>query len=204
MLALVGCPFGTGRIELSQVQSSRPTGASACHDPLHPPTNRWIRAQRTNAIANMAFLDWAENAKIRDSDPVEYLPVMVQGIPADRLARQVKLHALPIGWEQLEYQQFLEKRRLLIARVIRDAFASLSSKGNSAPATTSDLIASGEGQTVEFKSTARLNLHTQQADPKMEHHQEYAHVLWVGAVSLRVEGSSEFAVAVTRRNGPRR
>ncbi len=45
MLALVGCPFGTGRIELSQVQSSRPTGASACHDPLHPPTNRWIRAE---------------------------------------------------------------------------------------------------------------------------------------------------------------
>ena len=125
--------------------------------------------QKTNAIANMAFLDWSENAKIRDSDPAEYLPVMAAGIPADRLARQVKLHALPIGWEQLEYQDFLEKRRLLIARVIRDAFGSLSKKGSAPPATPSDLIASGEGQTVEFKSTARLNLHTQAADPKLEH-----------------------------------
>jgi len=53
MLALVGCPFGTGRIELSQVQSSRPTGASACHDPLHPPTNRWIRAQVIVAIIDL-------------------------------------------------------------------------------------------------------------------------------------------------------
>jgi len=45
MLAFVGCPFGAGRIELSQVQSSRPTGAFACHDPPNAPTNRWIRAQ---------------------------------------------------------------------------------------------------------------------------------------------------------------
>lgn len=45
MLALVGCPFATGRIELSQVQSSRPTGAFARHDPLLHPNRRRIRAE---------------------------------------------------------------------------------------------------------------------------------------------------------------
>lgn len=125
--------------------------------------------QKTNAIANMAFLDWAENSKISDSAPAEYLPVMVAGLPADRLARQVRLHALPVGWEQLDYTEFLEKRRLLIARVIRDGFASLANTQAPKSASNADLIASGEGQTVEFKSTARVNLHTQQADPKIEH-----------------------------------
>jgi predicted HTH transcriptional regulator len=32
-----------------------------------------------------------------------------------------------------------------------------------------ELIKSGEGQTVEFKSTARVNVHTGQADPRLEH-----------------------------------
>ena len=32
-----------------------------------------------------------------------------------------------------------------------------------------DLLAAGESQTVEYKSTARWNLHTSQADKKMEH-----------------------------------
>jgi predicted HTH transcriptional regulator len=32
-----------------------------------------------------------------------------------------------------------------------------------------DLIEAGESQTVEFKSTARWNLHIGQADPKLEH-----------------------------------
>jgi len=40
-----------------------------------------------------------------------------------------------------------------------------------APASTStqDLIGAGESQTIEFKSTARINLHTQERDSRMEH-----------------------------------
>lgn len=46
MLALVECRFGRHGSDPTQVQSSRPTWAFACHDPQHPPTNRWIRAER--------------------------------------------------------------------------------------------------------------------------------------------------------------
>ena len=35
-------------------------------------------------------------------------------------------HALPQGWESMDYPQFLAERRKLIAQVIRDAYASLS------------------------------------------------------------------------------
>lgn len=124
--------------------------------------------RQTNAIANMAFLDWAENAKISDQSPSAYWPVMTAGLPGDRLRRQSYLHALPVGWEQLDYSSFLEKRRSLIAEVVRDGFVSLQSNHQSTDLTPAELIESGEGQTVEFKSTARWNLHTAQPDPKLE------------------------------------
>jgi len=126
--------------------------------------------RQVNAIANMAFLDWTENGEISDTPPVEYWPVMRERLPEDRLKRQVHLHALPVGWEQLDYSAFLERRRQLIARVVREGFSTLwTGKSTHQEATTEDIIVAGESQTTEFKSTARWNLHTQQPDPKLEH-----------------------------------
>ena len=123
-----------------------------------------------NAIANMAFLDWAENSSISANAPQDYWPVMAAQIPADRLKRQVHLHALPVGWEQLDYPTFLERRRAMIAKVVREGFATLWRSAHvPKEATIEDVIAAGESQTTEFKSTARWNLHTLQPDPKLEH-----------------------------------
>ena len=127
--------------------------------------------RQVNAIANMAFLDWSENATISAEDPLEYWPGMTTGMDADRLRRQCYWHALPVGWEQLGYPTFLERRRDLIAQVVRDGFNRLwdEDPGDEGLSAASDLIAVGESQTVEYKSTARWNLHTEQADKKLEH-----------------------------------
>jgi len=126
---------------------------------------------RVNAIANMAFLDWPENATISADDPAKYWPSLTSAMDAERVKRQAYWHALPIGWEQLDYAEFLERRRTLIARVVRDGFNQLWEDQTSARAvsTLPDLIELGESQTLEFKSTARWNIHTGQADKKMEH-----------------------------------
>ncbi|MCV7042826.1 hypothetical protein BST36_25730 [Mycolicibacterium moriokaense] len=125
--------------------------------------------RQINAIANMAFLDWAENASISSAAPHEYWQVMSSQINPDRLKRQVHHHALPIGWEQLDYTTFLERRRVLIAKVVREGFSTLwGSVEVPHNATIEDVIEAGESQTTEFKSTARWNLHTAQADSKME------------------------------------
>lgn len=126
--------------------------------------------RQVNAIANMAFLDWAENASISDKGPSEYWSTMAATVSADRLKRQVYLHALPVGWEQLDYPTFLDRRRSMIAKVVREGFATLWGAEQAPPdATIEDVIAAGESQTTEFKSTARWNLHTQQPDSKIEH-----------------------------------
>ncbi len=127
--------------------------------------------RQVNAIANMAYLDWPENAAISADDPLEYWPEMTRRIDPERLRRQAYWHALPPGWEQLDYPTFLERRRERIAVVVRDGFNSMWDD-QQAPEPSSeidDLLGVGESQTVEYKSTARLNLHTGKADKKMEH-----------------------------------
>ena len=125
---------------------------------------------RVNAIANMAFVDWSENDEIRDKGPLEYWPVMTAEIPAEAIKQQAAWHALPVGWEQMEYEAFLDRRRALMAQVIRQGFETLCGTGGvpheSSPA---EIVSLGESQFVEFKSTARVNLHTGKVDRKIEH-----------------------------------
>jgi hypothetical protein len=124
--------------------------------------------RQINAIANMAFLDWPENLKINATAPHEYWAKMTEIIDRETLAKQIYWHALPVGWEQLDYTVFLERRRQLIARVVRDAFNTLAGERKKyVPITVKDLIAAGESQTTEFKSSARWNVHTGQNDPKL-------------------------------------
>ena len=118
--------------------------------------------RQVNAIANMAFLDWPDNASIGADDPLTYWPIMTERMDAARLRRQVYWHALPVGWEQLDYTTFLERRRQLIARVTQDGFTRLwDQKQPPHQASISDLVAAGESQTLEFKSSARWNVRVQ-------------------------------------------
>jgi hypothetical protein len=100
---------------------------------------------------------------------------MCARLGGERLKQHCYWHALPVGWEQLGYDEFLEKRRRLIARVVRDAFQTLypasgSEAARVAAATrTHELIAAGESLNVEFKSSARWSYKGRVHDPKLEH-----------------------------------
>lgn len=126
---------------------------------------------KVNAIANMAFVDWPENLKIGADDPATYWPAMTESLSSERLARQKELHALPQGWEQLDYDTFLERRRNRIAQVVKQGFETLW--GSEEPARTATTVAGlaglDESHTLEFKSTARWNLKADRPDKKMEH-----------------------------------
>lgn len=126
--------------------------------------------KQTNAIANMAFVDWSDNAKISDTAPLEYWPVMTAQLAPGQLERQKHLHALPIGWEQLDYDEFLAKRRPLISAVIREGFQQLSEGRNTEVPDfdVEQLIASGESQRLEFKSSTKVAVTTGEADPRLE------------------------------------
>lgn len=127
--------------------------------------------RQVNAIANMAYLDWPDNVAISKVPPVAYWPELIEGQDPDWLEKQMYWHALPVGWEQLDYSTFLERRRTLLAHVVRDGFKTLwDDRKAAAPAeSAADLLDVGESQTVEFKSTARWNLRAERVDKKIEH-----------------------------------
>jgi hypothetical protein len=74
-----------------------------------------------NQIANFALVEWPDNIAISDDPPSEYF-----GKLAHRLSDEDRYwHALPDGWENMPYEEFLPARRKLMARVIRDGFSRL-------------------------------------------------------------------------------
>jgi hypothetical protein len=86
-----------------------------------------ITGQReTNQIANYALVEWSDNIGISDSSPSSYFPKYAARFSADDLERMCYWHALPTGWEEMEYRDFLEARRKAVAQVIRDGFSVLA------------------------------------------------------------------------------
>lgn len=125
----------------------------------------------TNQIANYALIEWNDNVAISDTPPSDYLPKYWSRLKPKEQADQAYWHALPEDWEQMEYQDFLNARRSGIAKVIADGFNRLT-HGEVVEAeqdTYAARIERGEGMQVEFKSTLRVNLHSGEKDPRMEH-----------------------------------
>jgi len=126
----------------------------------------------TNQIANYAIVEWGDNARISDQPPATYLPKLKARFGSDELFRMYHWHALPENWEHLEYRDFLEQRRELIAQVIAEGYRTLTTEPETEAVAEefdiSQLVLSGESEAVEFKSTLRTNLHTGNKDPRME------------------------------------
>ena len=124
-----------------------------------------------NQIANYAYVEWKDNAAIADKAPVEYLPEQQRGFTPYQLVQMYRLHALPMGWEEMDYRKFLAARRELMAQLIREGYGKLTQGAPVGPPPLDlvEVMGGGESDSVEFKSTLRVNLHTLERDSRMEH-----------------------------------
>ena len=105
--------------------------------------------KRVNQIANFALVDWVENIAISDLAPSAYWPAQVEakGLEGVRLRDAMYWHALPDGWTQMSYEDFLVARRKLMASVVRDALARLTEPSyEPAPSPPPTLAATAEEQ----------------------------------------------------------
>lgn len=88
-----------------------------------------IKDQRlVNQTANYALVEWSDNIKISNKSPETYVPQMEKRFSPKELREMYEWHALPDQWYKLDYQTFLDKRRRLIAQVIRRGFSILKGK----------------------------------------------------------------------------
>jgi len=80
-----------------------------------------------NQIANYALVEWSDNIEISDKHPSEYLQQYVNRFSEEEVEAMYWNHALPQGWENMEYHDFLLARRKLIANVIKEAYKKICS-----------------------------------------------------------------------------
>lgn len=125
----------------------------------------------TNQVANFALIEWGDNVGISDQPPAAYVPKLETRFSDAELKRMYYWHALPDGWKDMSYQEFLVRRRELIARTIADGYATLAPKAKpkalETEARVEALVEAGESPEVEFKGTLRTNLHSKTQDERV-------------------------------------
>lgn len=98
----------------------------------HLATLHGVSGQKLNSIANRpanaAWVDWIENTDISNAPPADYWQAHAARLDPEQLAEQMRVHALPDGWHEMEYDKFLDARRPLMADVIHDAYQRLKSR----------------------------------------------------------------------------
>lgn len=126
----------------------------------------------TNQIANYAIVEWNDNSAISDKAPKEYVPQLEARFSQPEITKMYYWHGLPDNWVEMEYKEFLMRRRERIAQIIAEAYHKLKSdlkqENEISHHSIADIIAQGETGAVEFKSTLRTNLHTGSPDPRIE------------------------------------
>lgn len=78
-----------------------------------------------NQMANYAYIDWKDNQEILDEAPSVYYPVICKGRTAEEICLMEEENALPHGWEKMQYEEFLEERRKLMAKKVQQAVTVL-------------------------------------------------------------------------------
>ena len=78
-----------------------------------------------NQIANFTYLDYNTNIDISDTPPAEYVTRYRQKLGEENYRKTCAENALPIDFEKMSYPEFLEKRRKLMANIVRQAYKKL-------------------------------------------------------------------------------
>ena len=78
-----------------------------------------------NQIANFTYLDYQTNIDISDAPPMEYVERYRNKLGEEAFKLACEQNALPENFENMLYQEFLDKRRLLMAQIVKKAYMKL-------------------------------------------------------------------------------
>lgn len=78
-----------------------------------------------NQIANFTYLDYQTNIDIGDKPPFEYVDEYRQKLGEDAYLKTCSDNALPVNFEKMEYLDFINERRKLMANIIKKAYQEL-------------------------------------------------------------------------------
>jgi len=112
-----------------------------------------VHVQRVNEIANIAYLTSVGNKQVSNKPPAEYLPEVLKSYP--NALKEQSVPELPALWHLDRYEDFLARRRQMLADAMNAYLDGLLAEEQPAEVSIEDYIAAGEGETVEFKGSLR-------------------------------------------------
>jgi len=130
-------------------------------------SNNRADVARANEIANLAFLTKETNLKSSDNLPSIYLPRVLEKYPSALRAQFVPED--PRLWEIHNFDAFVEGRRRLIAHAISEFMEDLLKEDTKiGDKNIADIIAEGESNRIEFKSSLRWDYKSSQVNKALE------------------------------------
>lgn len=114
---------------LSQLLLTGSSGSKKALDKHHLFPDNYLKAkgylsQRSNR-GNFTLVDYQNNIYISDDAPNEYVRRYRAALGEDEYRRNCEEHALPVGFEDLDYEEFLGKRRQLMGELVKGAYERL-------------------------------------------------------------------------------
>jgi hypothetical protein len=120
-----------------------------------------------NEIANRAFLTPSTNRQLGDDLPEEYLPEIIEDHPKALQSQFIPNN--PELWKLDNYEDFLAKRREILADAINDYMEDLvvGDTGGGDKESVEELIQKGEDARIEFKETLLYDVYREQANTEL-------------------------------------
>ncbi len=84
-----------------------------------------IDKKEINQVANLIYIEYRDNIKIKDRHPGDYWYELVGGFPPDKINHILKEYDLPENFYNMSYEDFLARRRQLMANMIKEYFGAL-------------------------------------------------------------------------------
>lgn len=129
--------------------------------------NNRIKYALAQELTNRAILTQTANRKKSDEPAADYLKPVKEKFP-----KALDLQCIPQDeelWKIENYEQFLEERRKLLAKNINSFLENITaSEETVAPVSLEEMIAEGESDELEFKSTLRWDLKECVVNKKLE------------------------------------
>lgn len=79
-----------------------------------------------NQVANYTYIDYATNIDISDRPPVEYVGEYRKKLGEEEYIKTCSENALPVDFENMDFSDFLNERRKLMAKIIKDGYERLN------------------------------------------------------------------------------
>ncbi len=75
-----------------------------------------------NQVANLVYIEYKDNINIGDQSPKEYWPFLTKNLTPIERQKILRAYDLPENFWELNYAEFLKKRRDLMSKKIKDYF----------------------------------------------------------------------------------